>query len=464
MSRYVRREPGFLRQGGYPVSDSVRDPDNAWYVRDWENESRARRWATNVARLAVAVLGLWVVGTTGYIIFYDDLVKTGFAERVQMQAAYEDRISRLRTQVDTINGRLMLNQDAFDAKLESLRQRQAMLEQHQTRLAELMRNARNPALAAVSGDTAAPNAELASAATPNETTAAPATGHRIQLTFAPRAHAATGSRPLSVALADPNVPPAARSASEQALTRLAESQDALETAQHATLNTLEARATAASSLIVQTMTDLGFGVLAKAPPLRSAPLLAYASPVGGPFVPMPLDAESKGSSFERQIARINSELSRTNGLYDTFLTLPVHPPVDGAVQITSSFGPRNDPFLGSMAMHSGVDIRGASGVSVLATADGVVTYAQRYAGYGNMVDIEHKNGLTTRYAHLSSITVTEGRAVKAGDVIGGIGSTGRSTGPHLHYEARLGDEPIDPIEFVRAGARIMTGTEVTAPH
>jgi murein DD-endopeptidase MepM/ murein hydrolase activator NlpD len=105
-------------------------------------------------------------------------------------------------------------------------------------------------------------------------------------------------------------------------------------------------------------------------------------------------------------------------------------------------------------MHTGLDLRGDRGEPVHATASGRVSIAGREGGYGNMVQIEHGHGLATRYGHLSEIDVKVGQKVRFGEVVGRIGSTGRSTGPHLHYETRIDGEPVDPQKFLRAGVRL----------
>ena len=117
--------------------------------------------------------------------------------------------------------------------------------------------------------------------------------------------------------------------------------------------------------------------------------------------------------------------------------------------ITGSFGERVDPFNGEGAFHSGVDISSSYGQPVLAPADGVVTCADFYNGYGRMLQIDHGNGISTRYGHLSGFAVTDGQAVHKGQVIAYVGLSGRSTGPHLHYEVRIHDTPVNPHKFLR---------------
>lgn len=129
------------------------------------------------------------------------------------------------------------------------------------------------------------------------------------------------------------------------------------------------------------------------------------------------------------------------------INLPSRRPVD-QMRLTSSFGNRSDPFTGRRARHNGIDIPGPTGTPIYATADGQVGRAQRLGGYGNYIEIEHGHALQTRYGHLSQILVEPGQRVRRGDLIGLMGSTGRSTGPHLHYEVRIAGAPVNPIPFI----------------
>ncbi|RJY10307.1 M23 family metallopeptidase [Aurantiacibacter aquimixticola] len=129
--------------------------------------------------------------------------------------------------------------------------------------------------------------------------------------------------------------------------------------------------------------------------------------------------------------------------------VPQRMPVDN-VRLTSGYGMRNHPVLRRRARHNGVDLAAPRGTPVYATADGVVEMAQYYGSYGNYVQLEHGEDTETRYAHLSSYTVRAGDTVRIGDLIGYVGSTGRSTGPHLHYEVRVGGDPVNPIPYMTA--------------
>ena len=176
---------------------------------------------------------------------------------------------------------------------------------------------------------------------------------------------------------------------------------------------------------------------------------------GGPYVPVKLRSDS--GPFERQLYRVNLTRAQMDLLDRALALVPYLKPVMGELEFTSGFGVRVDPFVGRPAMHTGLDFRAAAGNPVRTTANGKVISANWTGGYGRMVEVDHGNGLSTRYGHLSEIDVKIGQTVKAGQVIGEVGSTGRSTGPHLHYETRIDGEAVDPQKFLRAGTRLNNG-------
>jgi murein DD-endopeptidase MepM/ murein hydrolase activator NlpD len=122
-------------------------------------------------------------------------------------------------------------------------------------------------------------------------------------------------------------------------------------------------------------------------------------------------------------------------------------PIQG--RLMGAFGHRLDPFSGEGAYHTGVDLSAPMGSPVRATADGVIVHAGWFGGYGKLVVVDHGNGIETFYAHLSKFEVIEGSEVRRGEIVGRVGSTGRSTSPHLHYEVRVGHAPVNPIRFLR---------------
>lgn len=129
------------------------------------------------------------------------------------------------------------------------------------------------------------------------------------------------------------------------------------------------------------------------------------------------------------------------------VSVPSRMPVNG-VRMSSDYGMRTHPVLGGRRAHKGVDLAGPTGTPVYATADGTVGMAQWFSSYGNYVQIEHGGSLQTRYGHLSGYAVSQGQKVRKGDLIGYIGSTGRSTGPHLHYEVRVAGVAVNPVPYM----------------
>ena len=166
-----------------------------------------------------------------------------------------------------------------------------------------------------------------------------------------------------------------------------------------------------------------------------------AAGVGGPF-------ESIGNPTFKALFKSWKKLDQ---LQDDVIAVPSEKPIKASVTFTSGYGVRSDPFRSGAAMHPGIDLAGSYGTPIYATADGTVLRAGwNSGGYGNLVEIDHGRGITTRYGHLSGITVHAGDRVTRGQQIGRMGSTGRSTGNHLHYEVRIDGRAVNPIPFMKS--------------
>jgi murein DD-endopeptidase MepM/ murein hydrolase activator NlpD len=176
----------------------------------------------------------------------------------------------------------------------------------------------------------------------------------------------------------------------------------------------------------------------------NAMLASMRAAQGGPLEQL---STSRDGSTDPRFERLGLSLARMDALEEGLDGIPQVVPADGGV-ITSGFGYRSDPFTGGGAFHPGLDFRGAYGAPIHAAADGTVSFVGQIRGYGNVVEVSHGNGLVTRYAHMSKTMATVGQAVNAGDVIGAIGSTGRSTGPHLHFEVRINNSVVNPRPFL----------------
>ncbi|WP_338501219.1 M23 family metallopeptidase [Sphingomonas kaistensis] len=164
--------------------------------------------------------------------------------------------------------------------------------------------------------------------------------------------------------------------------------------------------------------------------------------VGGPFEPATKSDPTFKSLF--------NSWKKLDSLQDGVIAVPSDKPVKTAA-FTSSFGVRSDPFGRGAAMHAGIDLAGPVGTPIYATADGTITeVGYNNGGYGNLIKVDHGRGIETRYGHLSAFSVRVGERVKRGQVIGRMGSTGRSTGSHLHYEVRIDGRAVNPIPFMRS--------------
>lgn len=160
-------------------------------------------------------------------------------------------------------------------------------------------------------------------------------------------------------------------------------------------------------------------------------------------------------SIEMRANSIIDGLQQINTYRIGAMRMPLSSPVSaGNVRQTSGFGMRRHPLTGRNTMHSGLDWAGPRNTPIHSTADGVVKTAERQRGYGNLVVIEHDFGIETYYAHLNSIAVRPGQRVSRGERIGGMGTTGQSTGVHLHYEIRVGGNPVNPMTYLRAGQNV----------
>jgi murein DD-endopeptidase MepM/ murein hydrolase activator NlpD len=176
--------------------------------------------------------------------------------------------------------------------------------------------------------------------------------------------------------------------------------------------------------------------------------------MGGPLIPL---ATGSGTSIDPRFARFGASLERMNALEQALVRIPNTLPAN-VDYVSSGFGYRIDPFTGGGAFHAGLDFRGPMGAPIRAAAAGTVVFTGVKQGYGKCVEISHGNGLLTRYAHMSRIEARVGQGVAPGHVIGSLGNSGRSTGPHLHFEVRIADRPVDPRPFLEAMPHVFKET------
>ncbi|HEV2597595.1 M23 family metallopeptidase [Sphingopyxis sp.] len=239
--------------------------------------------------------------------------------------------------------------------------------------------------------------------------------------------------PLKTSAIDPNLPPEA-----QILARLEARQEAFSAR---LLAAVRDRVTKAETAVAA----LGLNPDAL---IRNA-----AAGRGGPFIPY-RGRMGKAKALGPNFAALDGALFRMEVLERTLVAVPSGNPAD-VLMMSSGFGYRSDPFTGAGAMHAGLDFRGPIGTPILAAAPGRVSFVGTKSGYGNVVEVDHGQGIMTRYAHLSGFTAKVGTQVTAGQQIAKMGSTGRSTGSHLHFEVRLNGEAVNPRRFLEAKADVL---------
>jgi len=390
-----------------------------------------------VAALAGSVLAAGAIGyllATTYLVLRDDLIGATVARQARMQQAYEDRIAALRAQVDRITSRQLLDQQLMETKVSELLERQSLLSRRHGRIGPILDRLEHT----VSTPPDAPTPE----ARPDQRAEAEPT-IQPDKTAAIRATADSSASVPGMAFWS------ARDGISQAFSSVDQT-DRLFLTINQSLRTIEDEQIGS---IVSLADDADKTADAIADALEAAGLPVESPANEGTGVGGPLIAVDDKTMFETRVRELDEALQRLETVKKAALVAPIHNPAPG-YSISSSFGVRRDPLLGTPAMHAGIDFRVPSTTPVRATGAGTVVKAGRNGGYGRMVEIDHGDGLSTRFAHLSKVSVSVGQRVSRGEVIGNSGSSGRSTGPHLHYEVRRNGVAIDPLRFIKAGKKI----------
>ncbi len=194
-------------------------------------------------------------------------------------------------------------------------------------------------------------------------------------------------------------------------------------------------------------------------PLRAAPA-SRTAPGGDEQFRSLFNGWKSMDSSASLAATTNGPAATTPLFRPASVAVPSRMPVEGA-SLTSGYGMRNHPVLGGRRQHRGVDLAMPTGTPVYATADGVISKAEWFSSYGLYISLEHGAAIQTRYGHLSRLAVAAGQPVKKGDLIGYVGSTGRSTGPHLHYEVRIAGTAVNPVPYMQGNVRTTPQAPVT---
>jgi murein DD-endopeptidase MepM/ murein hydrolase activator NlpD len=371
-------------------------------VRSW----RLRPGICLGAAAGIVALCTVTIGSATLLLLNDAVPAAVALREENDRAAYEERIAALRAELDRATSKRVVATHAVEDQVALLLDRHNALAARQEQLDEVLSKAAASGIAI---------AELAPPMPrPRPTDVVPRAGPDAPLAYAPSPGPdAEAVRPL--------------------LKDIQSSLDTLKDRQSRVLDVLALASREEAERIAGALRPIGFD--------RTAD---FGGGRGGPLVP------AGALSFGERAELLNAALDQVTGLRRASVELPLRQPLREGRR-TSSFGYRIDPFVGKAALHSGLDLAAPEGTNVTATAPGIVVAADWNGGYGQMVEIRHAHGFSTRYGHLSAIFVSPGARVTAGTVIGRVGSTGRSTGPHLHYETRTRGGPVDPALFIAAG-------------
>jgi len=342
------------------------------------------------------------------LLMAPDIAALVGGQNTAVAAAYEDRIAQLRVEVDRLHSRQFAQTGDINLQLQELTQQQeVLLEQHQ-----LVKQLAEKAAALGLDATTLP------AANDDEADAAPAS-------LAPAAYMAMP-----------------RSRTDE-LAEVGASMSQMMQDSRMALAALGESATESTDTIVSTLGTLG--IRPKLPD-------DLGDGIGGPLLP-PQDGEDS-STIVDDANQVYLALARFKAARGAIDAAPIHKPLDGYSRISSGYGNRKDPFTGGRAFHAGIDFSAPRGTLVLSAGYGKVTFVGERSGYGNVVEVTHSSGLISRYGHLSAFLVKEGQVVATGTPIAKVGSTGRSTGPHLHFEVRRKDNSVDPSPYLAAGREL----------
>jgi murein DD-endopeptidase MepM/ murein hydrolase activator NlpD len=396
-----------------------------------------------MAALALSLAGLFVIGylaATSYLVIRDDLIGATMARQARIQHDYEDRIAALRAQLDRITSRQLLDQQVVEQKVEKLMEQQNALFSRHGKLGSLLDRAEESGIApAAAPGTAEPSplagqsgrqASLIGGVEAIGSLLGAATPETPQVSMPALAYA-----PLRENLAD---------RADRVFSKVTLSLKDIEKQQLAKISNLTTGASQTADAIADILRGTGIRI-------ASSDQDSARDGIGGPFV----EPQATSTAFDASLDELDAALSRLETVRETARDLPFGNPAPGHY-VTSRFGNRIDPFLGRLALHAGIDFQADTGDAVKATGSGKVIAAGPAAGYGNMVEIDHGQGITTRYGHLSRILVALGDSIETGDVVGRAGATGRATGPHVHYEVRRDGNAIDPVHFLNAGMKLTT--------
>ncbi len=470
----------------YPTADFQANSP-AKFTIQWRGKRGCKRFEVSTPTLIflaipLAALLVWYLVASFYFVFRDDMLAKLLSNQAEAQYSYEDRIASLRMHLDRVATKQLVSQDSFEDRVNELIARQSQLETRQAIVSALISDAQKQA---PRSSVPAPKSQIPLGQLPV-----------IHHGFMPTSPAPLVRPPSPVPshlggpfVSMPPLPPSkplvsvptsdisglrltSDSAAPNALAQDGLPKDGLPKFAGALIggrfqwaNTIDNGLKRIEQNQVVALATLENSTQVKINQMRSALSEIGLSTkrfsthkftnddgVGGPLES--ISKLSQNDSFDRAVVRLIGSLKESVRASTVLQAIPLARPLSGEQIVSSNFGARSDPFLHNAAMHTGLDFKSPYGNPVFSASAGRVIGASSQGGYGNMVEIDHGYGITTRYAHLSSILVDVGDTVTKGEKVGLVGSTGRSTGPHLHYETRIDGEATDPMRFLQAATRL----------
>ena len=367
---------------------------------------------SQICLLIILLIGFfWTAFASINIIFKDQLLELKQQKMFEARLDYENRLAELRASIERVNDRLLLDQKGYLRKVDEVKAEFDSLAEQQKKMENFFTEGWFPL--------------KSNAAAPAPTK--PRVDGAADAPFSTRYAADFGSRSEAVKPLDE------MNGRFEAMHR--EHLSLLQGAKGFSKRKLDNANALLTKLGIQPM---GSTVLAK----------AEMGAMGGPFISLD-DQARREAEISDGIGTVHATLEQERKARAAVAGLPLVKPMGNIAGISSFFGYRKDPLRQALAFHGGIDFKGPYGEPVLATSAGKITWAGSHGPYGNLVEIFHDNGVSTRYGHLRSVNVSLDQNIARGDIIGWMGSTGRSTGPHLHYETRVNGRVIDPHKFWR---------------
>jgi len=455
-----------------------------------------------LAGISLLFLG-WVAFTSVNVIFKDRIIASKESHFRQMQSSYETRIADLQVSYDELNTSLVAAHDRFETAADQFESKHEILASLLGRKQQLQAMLGIRPQIRVETPVAAGNAPIEASPAPalRDEHAMPPTlagetdggaaAHAVPepgATIAPPSAAGGAVMPLTPDRIQPD-PRTARPQRQtllngavqrlgalfkrhqtasvehpelEKIVALADRVARLDSTQHLLLEATRENLDSEAGRLKEAMRIAGLNpqsLMSRATSNRNAgstKSLGMMPGIGGPLLPLPISFLGNDGAFDAMTTKAVASLDGLASVVAVLRAVPLAEPVSGAqFEKTSGFGGRFDPFTKRLAFHAGLDFGGPHGSPVRTTAPGTVVFAGYRGGYGNTVEIDHGFGIKTRYGHLAAISVRNGTKLEKGAVVGKLGSTGRSTGPHVHYEVWFDDAVRNPSKFLKAGQYVL---------